>query len=75
VKQLGGAVLAAAFLGAGSLNAQNRLAPTRDPHAPEFVEATELADGAVPPTHVDGNFIIGPHVRDRQGRQRLVLGE
>ena len=59
MKQLG-AVLAGVFLGVGSLNAQNRLAPTRDPHAPGFVAATELTDGAVPPTDVDGNFIIGP---------------
>jgi len=34
--------------------------PTRDPHTPGYVEAKELPDGAVPPTDVDGNFIIGP---------------
>ena len=34
--------------------------PTRDPHAPGFVTATELADGAVPPADAEGNFIIGP---------------
>ena len=34
--------------------------PTRDPHTPGFVEATELPDGAVPPADADGNFIIGP---------------
>jgi enterochelin esterase-like enzyme len=34
--------------------------PTRDPHTPGYVQATELADGAVPPANVDGNFIIGP---------------
>ena len=34
--------------------------PTRDPHAPGYVPAKELADGAVPPSNVDGNFIIGP---------------
>ena len=34
--------------------------PTRDPHTPGYVTATELPDGAVPPTDVDGNFIIGP---------------
>jgi len=34
--------------------------PTRDAHSPGFVEAKELADGAVPPADVDGNFIIGP---------------
>jgi hypothetical protein len=34
--------------------------PTRDPHAPGFVTATELPDGVVPPVDADGNFIIGP---------------
>jgi enterochelin esterase-like enzyme len=34
--------------------------PTRDPHTPGFVTATELPDGAIPPTDADGNFIIGP---------------
>ncbi len=34
--------------------------PTRDPHTPGYVTATELPDGAVPPTNVDGNFILGP---------------
>jgi enterochelin esterase-like enzyme len=34
--------------------------PTRDPHAPGFVAATELPDGAVPPADADGNFILGP---------------
>ncbi|MGC1871049.1 MAG: alpha/beta hydrolase-fold protein [Acidobacteriaceae bacterium] len=34
--------------------------PTRDPHSPGFVAATELRDGAVPPANVDGNFILGP---------------
>ena len=34
--------------------------PTRDPHAPGYVEAKELPDGQVPPVNVDGNFIIGP---------------
>jgi enterochelin esterase-like enzyme len=35
-------------------------APLRDPHAPGYVEATELPDGQVPPVEADGNFIIGP---------------
>jgi enterochelin esterase-like enzyme len=35
-------------------------APTRDPLAPGFVQATELPDGQVPPMEADGNFIIGP---------------
>ena len=34
--------------------------PVRDPHAPGFVQATELPDGTVPPATSDGNFIIGP---------------
>ena len=34
--------------------------PTRDPHTPGYVDATELPDGAVPPADRDGNFIIGP---------------
>ena len=34
--------------------------PTRDPHTPGYVTATELPDGTNPPADVDGNFIIGP---------------
>ena len=34
--------------------------PTRDPHAPGYVDATELSDGALPSPTVNGNFIIGP---------------
>ncbi len=34
--------------------------PTRDPHTPGFVQATELPDGQVPAANADGNFIIGP---------------
>ena len=34
--------------------------PTRDPHTPGYVAATELPDGAVPPANADGNFILGP---------------
>src|SRR6185437_11714187 len=33
--------------------------PTRDPHSPGFVAATELPDGAVPSPTADGNFILG----------------
>lgn len=33
--------------------------PTRDPNAAGYVAAKELPDGTVPPTDVDGNFIIG----------------
>lgn len=35
-------------------------APIRDPHAPGYVTATELPDGAVPAPNAFGNFIIGP---------------
>jgi len=34
--------------------------PTRDPHTPGYVTATELPDGQVPQASVNGNFIIGP---------------
>ena len=34
--------------------------PTRDPHSPGYVTATELPDGTIPPPDADGNFIIGP---------------
>jgi enterochelin esterase-like enzyme len=34
--------------------------PTRDPHAPGFVEAKELPDGEVPSASETGNFILGP---------------
>jgi enterochelin esterase family protein len=34
--------------------------PTRDPHTPGFVAATELPDDAVPSPTEDGNFILGP---------------
>ncbi|MEO7274110.1 MAG: alpha/beta hydrolase-fold protein [Vicinamibacterales bacterium] len=34
--------------------------PTRDPATPGYVTAKELPDGTLPPTDVDGNFIIGP---------------
>ena len=34
--------------------------PTRDPHSPGFVAATELPAGTVPSANVDGNFILGP---------------
>ena len=34
--------------------------PTRDPHTPGYVTATELADGTVPPPTAEGNFITGP---------------
>ncbi len=34
--------------------------PVRDPHAPGYVQATELPDGAIPRPDQDGNFIVGP---------------
>jgi len=34
--------------------------PTRDPHAPGYVEAKDLPDGDVPPADADGNFVLGP---------------
>jgi enterochelin esterase-like enzyme len=34
--------------------------PTRDPHSPGYVTATELPDGINPPADKDGNFILGP---------------
>jgi iron(III)-enterobactin esterase len=34
--------------------------PTRDPHTPGYVTATELPDGANAPAKTDGNFILGP---------------
>ena len=40
--------------------AQNRDAPTRDPHSPGYVAAKDLPDGANPAPDADGNFVIGP---------------
>jgi enterochelin esterase-like enzyme len=34
--------------------------PTRDPHTPGYVKATELPDGTLPPINKDGNYILGP---------------
>ncbi len=34
--------------------------PTRDPHTPGYVSATELPDGVNPSPDSTGNFIIGP---------------
>jgi enterochelin esterase family protein len=34
--------------------------PTRDPHTAGYVQATELADGAVPSPTANGNFTVGP---------------
>ena len=40
--------------------AERPIPPARDPHAPGYVKAKELPDGAIPPATEDGNFIIGP---------------
>jgi hypothetical protein len=34
--------------------------PTRDPHTPGYVQATELSDAALPSPTANGNFIVGP---------------
>ena len=34
--------------------------PTRDPHTPGYVPATELPDGTVPAPTANGNFLLGP---------------
>ena len=34
--------------------------PVRDPAAPGYVQAMQLADGAVPDPAVDGDYILGP---------------
>ena len=54
--------LAIALCLAAGLGAQTArpTPPTRDPSTPGYVTAKELPDGAVPPSNVDGNFIIGP---------------
>lgn len=51
---------AVVFLMANTIPALAAPPPTRDPHMPGFVAATELPDGAVPSPDADGNFIIGP---------------
>lgn len=43
-----------------SLNPTMAQIPTRDPHTPGYVVATELPDGATPSPTSNGNFIIGP---------------
>ena len=41
--------------------------PTRDPHTPGYVTATELPYGAIPSPDANGNFIVGPtHERARE---------
>ncbi len=43
-----------------SVNPVMAQVPTRDPHTPGYVPATELPDGANPSPGANGNFIIGP---------------
>jgi hypothetical protein len=38
----------------------NTAPPTRDPSSPNYPRATELADGTLPPSGAEGNFIVGP---------------
>lgn len=52
--------LLTATLSAPAADAPRPKPPARDPHTPGYVTANELPDGAVPPNHEDGNFIIGP---------------
>ena len=42
------------------LTATRPTPPTRDPHTPGYVTATDLPDGALPPVDTEGNFILGP---------------
>jgi enterochelin esterase-like enzyme len=44
----------------GARRSRRPAPPTRNPHTPGYVQATELPDGAVPSSKADGNFIIGP---------------
>src|SRR5580658_607958 len=43
-----------------TVNSAMAQTPTRDPHTPGYVRATELPDGANPSPDSNGNFIIGP---------------
>jgi len=43
-----------------SINPAVAQVPTRDPHTPGYVVATELPDGSNPSPNANGNFIIGP---------------
>lgn len=55
-KIISGSLLFAIVL---TLNPAMAQVPTRDPHTPGYVAATELPDGAVPSPNVNGNFILG----------------
>ncbi len=51
--------LTCSFLAAAHAQTPRLTPPTRDPHTPGYVTATELPDGALPPATADGNFILG----------------
>ncbi len=53
-------LLAGAILAMAQAPATRPTPPTRDPHTPGYVTATELPDGSNPAANADGNFIIGP---------------
>ena len=58
-----GAIAIAPAVGPARMSAEQverPVPPTRDPHTAGYVKAKELPDGAVPPSTVDGNFVIGP---------------
>ncbi len=44
----------------GAVAATRPVPPTRDPHTPGYVTATELPDGTNAPADKDGNYILGP---------------
>ena len=48
------------FLTAATAQTPRPTPPTRDPHTPGYVTATELPDGTLPSATADGNFILGP---------------
>lgn len=48
------------FMATGAVADDRPPPPTRDPHTPGYVTATELPDGTIPRPDQDGNFIIGP---------------
>lgn len=60
-RRLFAACAASVFL-AGLAAAQPPRTPpsARDPHAPGYVAAVDLPDGAAPPADRDGNFVLGP---------------
>jgi enterochelin esterase family protein len=57
-----------------SAQAQRREPPARDPRTEGFVEATELADGQMPPVDANGNFIVGPTHKPAPEMQRRAGG-